>query len=230
MFLSQRNTPELACVHVEYEAEYLRISAPRMPSLQVRLVTEVGDGTLVDIQIHKDLCKGVDIGEIAADWFSEFLGKRCRLIGQVSEHPRIRMASALGYKISVSYADGYPILVTSLASLLDLNKRIKTDGGEGVPMDRFRPNIVVALSAPYAEESWKIIRIGKLELVGGGRCVRCSVTAVDQITGQVAQDPRPTLLTYNTNEDNKVTFGRYFGVKARSTGQIAVGDPVYVMD
>lgn len=231
MFLSQRNFPRMALIETSFEEDQLVVTAPGMSPFSFRLVTEERDGPPLVVRVHKDLCRGVDIGDEAAEWFSRFLGKQCRLVGQVYQHPRLRTLLGLNQVGSLSYADGYPVLVTSTSSLADLNNRMTAVGGQAVPMDRFRPNIVISGCSAYEEDTWNCIWIGpeKIELVAGTKCARCPVTSVDQKTGEFSEDPRPILKGYHVDEEGKEIFGRNFSVTYVGMSGIVIDDPVWLI-
>ncbi len=121
----------------------------------------------------------------------------------------------------VSFADGFPLLLTNQASLEDLNGRLELP----VPMSRFRPNIVISGAKPFAEDEWRRVRIGEVEFDLVKPCSRCVMTAIDA-KGQKGREPLRTLSTYRRNE-----FGVCFGQNMvhSSTGQVRVGDLLEVI-
>ena len=179
------------------------------------------------VTIHKDQCEAVDLGDTHARWFSTFLGRSCRLVRQNSKQPRLRTPSSVGHEIQVSFADGYPLLVTTVASLADLNRRIHERGAEPVPMDRFRPNIVLDGCDAYDEDLWPRLRIGDVVLTAANKCVRCVVTTADQLTGKRGHEPLRTLATYRKGTDGGVEFGRNFIVT--KPGMVNVGQSAEVL-
>ena len=107
----------------------------------------------------------------------------------------------------VSFADGYPFLLASVASLDDLNARVTANGGEALPMNRFRPNLVISGCDAYAEDRLGEIVIGDAVFRAVKPCVRCQVTTTDQAEGVVrGPEPLQTLATYR-NSPNGVMFG-----------------------
>lgn len=162
--------------------------------------------------------------EAADAWISERLGRPVHLVYVPAERAR---QAPLGYAREgdrVGFADGFSLLVTTEASLAELNARL----AEPVPMDRFRPNIVVSGGEPWDEDRWRRIRVGEVELELVKGCARCLVTTTDQRTGVRGKEPLRTLATYRRREDG----GVYFGVNAqhRGLGEIALGDPVEVLE
>jgi MOSC domain-containing protein len=121
----------------------------------------------------------------------------------------------------VSFADGFPFLLLSEESLADLNRRLP----EPLPMNRFRPNLVVAGGQPYDEDTWSRIEIGGIRLRVVKPCGRCVVTTIDQLTGERGKEPLRTLATYR-KRDAEVMFGQ--NVVHEGPGRLRVGDAVLI--
>jgi uncharacterized protein YcbX len=146
------------------------------------------------------------------------MGHQFRRVVQKDKTPAIHQ-HPLGRR-EVSFADAYPFLMISEASLADLNRRLP----QPIPINRFRPNIVVGGAADsYAEDQWQSIEIGSLRFRHGAPCVRCVVTTTDQITLERGKEPLKTLATYRVRSDGGVNFGMNFFCES-STGTIRVGD------
>jgi uncharacterized protein YcbX len=207
-FLSQREHHRLALVRVQLDEDRLRLEAHGLPSLEVGLEGEVGPASRV--QVWDDECAAVAEGEDAARWFSRHLGCSARLVRMASDDAR-----PLG--------SGFPFLLLSTASLDGLNRRLSLP----VPMDRFRPNIVIDGCEPHAEDGWHRVRIGEVSFRFAKPCARCVVTTVDQTTGERGREPLRTLSTYRT-VDGQVLFGQNLVHEGR--GVIRLGDRVEVLD
>ena len=152
-------------------------------------------------------------------WFSEFLGAPHELVHMAdSEHRAVDPERSRAGDI-VSFADGYPFLLISEASLADLNARL----AQPITMDRFRPSIVVTDTEPFAEDQFTNVRLGALSFRGVKRCDRCSVTTIDPVTGKQGKEPLRTLASYRL-EDQKVWFG--MNMIHDQTGVLRVGDAV----
>ena len=162
------------------------------------------------------------MGDGAASWFSDAVGKPVRLVRWAEDQMRPVSKRHTQLDGQVAFADGYPALLISQASLTDLNGRLEIK----VPMARFRPNIVVDGCDPFAEDTWQTIRIGNLTLDVVKPCDRCEIVTVDQQTGQVAKEPLKTLASYR-REGNKVLFGQ--NCVHHDWGSLRVGDPVEVL-
>jgi len=220
-FLSQREHHQLALVRVEIDENKLRLEAPGMSPLEVGLEGAVGPACRV--QVWDDECAAVAEGEDAARWFSKHLGCPVRLVRMASDNARPLGSSTAQPGDQVSFADGFPFLLVSAASLDGLNRRLSLP----VPMDRFRPNIVIEGCEPHAEDDWSRVRIGEVEFRFVKPCARCVVTTVDQATGERKREPLRTLSTYRT-VDGQVLFGQNLVHEGR--GIVRVGDPVEVLD
>lgn len=222
VFLSQRSHPAIALVRPVLSDNTLTVSAPGMPELTIDTPDE---GTLVKVTVWDDRCDGVDQGEAAAQWFETYLRTPCRLVRMQSSFTRIvDQTYAPRPTDQVGFADGFPILLLSEASLEDLNTRLPAP----ILMNRFRPNMVVTGCTPFAEDEWKTIRINGLTLEVVKPCARCATTTVEQATGQkdTNQEPLRTLTTYRRYA-NLVLFGQ--NVTYAGTGVLAVGDGIKIV-
>ena len=223
MFLSQRRFPAMAVIRARItDAGDLVVSADGAPDLTVR---PDPDGPLRPVGVHRWRGKGADQGDRPAAWFTEVLGRPCRLVGLPTGHDRPTPGDVPG---RTGFADAFPLLVTSLASLNGLNERIADRGADPVPMNRFRPNVVLdGWPDPHTEDSARELTVGGAELRYARQCVRCTVPTVDQATGRKAGvEPVRTLADYRRHPDGGVVFGANYVVDR--PGPIAVGDRVTV--
>ncbi len=220
-FLTQRQHPRLALVTPALSDGTVTLSAPNYDSIRVAIQT-AGTPRPVDIWKSKGV-HAIDQGEEAAAWFSDWLGASVRLV-----HIADGFKRKLNPKYSVSendhtgFADGYPILIISEESLADLNARLETP----VPMNRFRPNIVVKGCEPFAEDTWKRIRIGEIEMAIVKPCPRCVVTTIDKQTLEQSKEPLKTLAAFRRRDG-----GAMFGQNAipLNEGRLNVGMTVEVL-
>jgi uncharacterized protein YcbX len=218
-FLSQRSHARLALVVPSIHGDRLRIDAPEMPTLEVPLHPSSSVGTTV--AVWDDVCSASWVGEGAAAWFSKFLGCECSLVHMAEDAVRPADPAFAPAGSRVSFADGFPFLLISEESLDDLNRRL----AEPLPMNRFRPNLVVAGGEPYGEDSWSRLEIGGIRLRVVKPCGRCVVTTTDQTTGERGKEPLRTLATYR-KRDGEVMFGQ--NVVHEGAGRLRVGDPVAI--
>ncbi|QNP62974.1 MOSC domain-containing protein [Streptomyces genisteinicus] len=224
-FRSQRAMPAMAAVRpaVRDGGRELRLDADGAGEL----VLEVDPaGKRIPVSLFgTPVGDAVDQGEAAADWFSEVLGAPSRLVRVRDGFDRAGWGETPG---RAAFADAHALLVVSLASLDGLNARIEEAGGTGVPMNRFRPNIVLdGCGAPHDEDLMRRISAGDVELAHSVRAMRCAVPMVDQATGlRAGPEPVRTLAAYRREPvyDNKVSFGLKAAVLRE--GVLSVGDAV----
>jgi uncharacterized protein YcbX len=214
LFRSQRTLPSMACIRAELWPNGITLAAPNMPSLAVEIAP---DSPRISATVWRSEVPSIDAGDGAAEWLTELLGETSRLVHMPVDSERLCEGEDL-----VSFADGYPILLALTDSLDDLNERMS----EPVPMTRFRPNIVVTGGDPWTEDQWEILTIGEVTLENMRPCGRCSVTTVDQDSGQsTGVEPLRTLSTFRKVE-SKVNFG--VNLIPRQLGRIQVGDLVTI--
>jgi len=213
-FITQREFAQLALVHSVIEGDWLRLTAPGRPELVLPLAYEVGGER--EVQIWDDRAVAV-AHALGSAWFSDYLGARHELVYMPEHHQRqVNPARALPGDIT-SFADAYPFLLISEASLCDLNARLEIP----VTMERFRPNIVVSGTEPFAEDSYARVRIGEISFRGPKRCERCVVTTIDPLTAETGKEPLRTLAKFRM-QDQKVWFG--MNLIHDQVGVLRVGD------
>ena len=221
-FLTQREYPRLALVTPAVKNGMVTLSAPNFDSLQFG-IQSTGTPTSVNIWKSKGV-SAIDQGDESAQWLSDWLGVSVRLAHVADGFKRkLNPAYAINADDHTGFADGYPILIISEESLLDLNSRLDS----AVPMNRFRPNIVVKGCDPFAEETWKRIRIGNVEMALVKPCARCMVTTIDKDTLAKSKEPLKTLSTYRKQE-----LGVIFGMNIipLNEGVVRVGMSVEVLE
>ena len=219
-FLSQRSHPALALLAGRFNGHHLELTAPG----QAPLSLDTPDGTQrIAVTVWRDRVDAAAAGNQGDAWISRYLGNKCRMAYMDDSCSRSITSSQGRPGESVSFADGYPFLLVSYASLADLNSRLDTP----LPMDRFRPNLVVAGCEAFAEDGWRKLAVGEAVFRFAGLCARCSVTTVDQKSGiRASKEPLRTLATYRQGEGG-VVFG--VNLVPEKTGVIAIGDRVRVL-
>ncbi len=221
-FLTQRLLPQLGRIRASWQGANLLLEAPGMPALAVMLPD--ARSPLRGVTVWSDSLQVPDAGDAAARWVSDYLRRDCRLVQvPVGRARQVDTAYAMpGEK--VGFADGFPLLLIGQASLDDLSARV----GRPLQMLRFRPNLVVTGSTAYAEDQWKRIRIGTLEMRVVKGCSRCIMTTLDPASGERSADSEPlrTLKTYRQRE-GEVYFGQ--NLIAEGGGELRVGMPVEVL-
>lgn len=220
-FLSQRQHPEMSQVHTELHEDKVILKAKNHPPFTIKATL---DGERRPVTIWNDTVTGIDQGDEAASWLKAALNMEARLVFMPDETFRkVDPRYAVNEKNEVSFADAYPVLVISEASLQDLNSKLE----KPILMNRFRPNLVVSGCTPFEEDSWKKIRIGNVIFHGVKPCSRCVLTTVDQETGERGPEPLETLVTYRKKE-NKILFGQ--NLIPEDYGTVSVGDAVEVLE
>jgi uncharacterized protein len=223
-FFTQREFPVMARIAVEVNGSVLSAG---IDGDRIEIPFVGRDDEHVRVTVWASSLKAGTYNDRINDWFSEKIGTRCRLVGMTSESKRAVNPNYAVRKFRdvVSFADGYPLMVIGQGSLDDLNSRLE----QSVPMDRFRPNLVVSGSEPFAEDSWKRIRVGSTVFHIVKPCERCVLTTVDQAAGvKTGVEPLRTLSTYR-NRNGKVLFGQNL-IAEEAGGVVRVGDQVEVLE
>ena len=221
-FLTQREHPKMATVWTDIGPEGLTLSAPDVGDVTVPLQSS---GPSIRVQVWRSTVDAIPASPAADTFLTEYLDMPCRLVYMPDSTRRMSNPDYAGKGKLVGFADGYAYLVTTEASLADLNSRLLAKGHPALPMNRFRPNIVVEGGSPYAEDDWKELRVGDAVIRSAKPCGRCQVTTTDQSTGQVrGPEPLATLATYRDSSRFGVMFG--MNMVAVKTGRVRVGDAV----
>ncbi len=223
-FISQRTHPALARLVPRVAGEALEIAAAGRAPLRVPLAAA---GETREVDVWDDRMLAQDAGDAAAAWLSEALGEPLRLVRSSAATRRFADRAWVGERdVPVSFADGYPILVCATGSLAALNARLPAP----VPMERFRPNVVLDGLAAFAEDGIRAVRIGAVVLRLVKPCTRCTVPSIDQDTGERSTDPAPALKAFRYDP---VLRGVTFGINAVADGPpgaaLAVGAPVELL-
>ncbi len=221
LFLTQRKIPQMALVSTALDAEgNLTLSRPGQEDHVVKKVQS--SNQTMQVRVWKDSLDVPLVGEQSDRWISEALGVACHLVfipDDVVRQCDLEYAKA-GDR--TGFADGFPMLLVSEASLTDLNNRL----AQPVEMRRFRPNIVVQGCGAFAEDSWQDFRLSDVVMKGVKRCSRCILTTVDPDTGERSgREPLETLSTFR-KVDNNVFFG--MNVIHQTMGKIRVGDNIVI--
>lgn len=216
-FLSQREAPVLATIEPQLDGPMLTVMVAGQSPLSVELDPH---GPMREVTIWDDRVIAADQGDAAATWFSEAIGRACRLVhfGAAAQRPLDPRYTPRA-DAETAFADGYPLHAVLQESLEDLNTRL----AEPVPMARFRPNLVVAGAPAWSEDAWRALTIDGLTFDAVKPCARCVVTTTDQATGarHPEREPLRTLATFRTVQGLGVIFGQ--NLVASSGGEIQVG-------
>lgn len=210
--LTQREYAAMALVRTALSETALRLEAPGMPILSVP--PGPSGGSRLPVRIWGDTCEAERSGRTADDWWSAWLGEPCFMVRMPDDTLR---PAGTG---RVAFADAFPFLILSEASLDGLNARLD----QPVPMNRFRPNLVIAGTEAHAEDTWGAVRIGSEEFVITRACDRCVITTIDQATLARSKEPLRTLAAYRRGADGGVFFGQ--NARHLTHGTLRTGDAV----
>ncbi len=201
-FRTQRKLPHLALVQPRIDGNRLVLSAPEQPDTELPLVPD--SGKPMSVQVWRDTVEAWQVSDGVDRWISEIVGEPSHLVWMPETTFREVDPERSPQRHPVSFADGFPLLAISEASLDDLNSRLP----EPVPMLRFRPNLELSDTQPFAEDGWRKVSVGDLNFFGGEPCGRCVLTTVDPESGTLAgPEPLKTLATYRKRQ-GEVLFGQ----------------------
>ena len=228
-FISQREEPSLARVVASYEGLDLALTLAtwgRDP-ITIPPPSAQAGAEMLPVSVWRSDLTAAAAGRAADEWLSDYLGRPVRLVhlDDPLRRPVDENYGAPGD--TVSFADGYPLLLTNEASLDELGKWLVDDGHEPVPMNRFRPSVVVGGAEPWDEDHWRRVRIGAVTFRVAKMCGRCVVTTTDQTTGEVGSQPLK-MLGKKRKFGQDLVFGQ--NLIPDGTGVIRVGDDVEVLD
>ena len=217
--VTQREAPRLALVVPALTASVLELAAPGVTATAVPLGAQ---GAWRRVSVWRDTVSAIDQGDEAAAWLSAWLAREVRLVRFDPQFRRIcdpAYAGASG--AHTAFADGYPLLILSEASLVDLNRRLASP----LPMNRFRPNLVLSDVEAYDEDQMSEIAVGVAKFKPVKPCTRCRITTTDQATAEVGIEPLPTLALYrHDSRFDGVAFGMNAIVVSGAGTTIAVGE------
>ena len=225
VFLSQRGHPRMATVWTEIADGVLSLAAPDVGSVEVAV--DPGRGRTVKVRVWTSVVEALPVSPYADAWLTDYLGTSCRLVYMPEESRRESNAAYAGPGKLVGFADGFAYLLANTQSLAELNARLAAKGHAALPMNRFRPNLVVTGAAAFAEDGWREIRVGGAVLRTAKPCGRCEVTTTDQATGEVVgPEPLATLSTFRDSREFGVMFG--MNLVTVEEGRVRVGDAVEI--
>lgn len=221
VFLTQRELPRMALIQPALNENGLELHAEGQAPLYLPFEPDAPEP--LDVQIWNDRCQAMTCGEAADRWLASVLGRPARLVYLPPENVRHLDPEYARPDDETGFADGFPFLLISEASLADLNSRLD----ERLPMRRFRPNLVITGCGPYAEDTWGRIRIGNIGFRVVKPCSRCAITTVNPETAERGKEPLTTLARYR-RRGKKVYFGQ--NLIHDTTGVLNIGDPVEILE
>ncbi|CAN5770713.1 MOSC domain-containing protein [soil metagenome] len=220
-FVTAREQPCLLQIETTFDGDVPVLSSSRAGEL--RLESDAAAQSVVTrVRVWQDTVDAIDQGDAASAFITRHLGFDARMVHMPDSTLRQADRACAEEGDRVSFADGFPLLLIGQASLDELNARLAVP----VPMQRFRPNVVVAGAPAHDEDAWRRIRIGAVECDVVKGCARCVVTTIDPATAIAAKEPLRTLATYR-HAEGQVWFGQ--NLIHRGTGAVRVGDTVSVL-
>lgn len=204
-------TPAPGSLRLEYHNSTIDVSQPG-PDSPVR-----------QVRVWNDRVTSLDAGDAVASWLSDHLQRACRLVFMPRDSVRLVDGAYASEGETVGFADGFPLLLISRASLEELNSRLP----EPVPMNRFRPNLVISDCEAFAEDSWRRIRIGEMEFDVAKACSRCGIPSIIQETAQRDPHINRTLAKFRRT-NGQIYFGQ--NLLYQQTGELSTGDSVEVLE
>lgn len=230
LFLTQREYPRMALVTPRIDGDAVEVTAPGMPPLRLPLAHDPAANN-VTVQIWDHSVDAADCGDAAASWFADAIGGPCRLVRfRPDVHRPTSTKWTGGAPAETRFADGYPILVIGQESLNDLNAKLKNAGRDPLPMNRFRPNLVVDGLEAFEEDFVETFSANGLALRPVKPCARCPIPAIDQATGIPGPDPLDILQTYRANArmEGAVCMGMNAIVSEGARATLRVGQDLEV--
>ncbi len=218
-FLSQRSHPKMTLIKTQIKDDQLILSTSTTGSVSLPLNPD--NGTAIETSIWSDQCIAKTTSQQASQWLTDFLGIECQIVYQPDEIIRPVDPDFAKSTDKVYFSDGFPFLICSQASLATLNQSLDIQ----IPIQRFRPNLVIANCDSYAEDSWRKITINNITFRLPKPCSRCSVPSIDCDTAETNKEPLIAL-----NKARRWNNHIYFGQNALhdNTGELVVGNPVQI--
>lgn len=212
-FVTQRNLPRMALIETAIRFEQLRLRAPGMLQLDIPIGGfDYDPARRLTVRVWGDEVAAFVEDDLVNAWFSRFLERDLRVVRIDPDHRRMCDPQWTGWQQSITqFADGFPLLVISKASLDDLNQRLAARGEAPMSIDRFRPNIVIDGVDAYGEDHLQTLATADYGLRLVKPCVRCRITQTNQQTAEVGQEPLDLLATYRHEPR---TDGLAFGMNA----------------
>lgn len=225
VFLTQRTHPHMATMTARPTGSGLEISADGFGATEIAKPSGAVRRKIVVWDAEVDAAA---TDAAASKFLSDLVGEEAHLVFMDDRAERLKASIWTPSPVQVSFADAFPVLVTTTGSLAALNRDIEKHGGAPVPMARFRPNVVIDCDEPWAEDKWTRLQIGDVTLDLVKPSDRCIVTTTDQHTGErKGKEPLAALARIHRSTDPRIN-GVIFGENAvpRSFGEVKVGDPV----
>lgn len=230
--MTQREHPRMALIVPKLKADTMELRAPGMLRLEIELgLPDPELAPTLQVQVWDDTVLAYDCDATTAAWFTNFLGVPCRLARFHAKAQRaVSTTWTNGVEATTLFSDGYPILVAGAASLDDVNRKLVAAGRDALPMNRFRPNIVIAGVEAFEEDYAESLRIGDVTLKPVKPCPRCPMPSIDQATGTFGPDPLEIMQGYRAKDvlDGAICFGMNAIVLDGDGQRLTVGQEIEV--
>lgn len=230
MFVTQRTLPRMALIRPQLKGDEMVLRAPGMLALHVAIDAVEAPAT---VTVWRDTVPAWDMGAVAAQWFTDFLGQPCRLVRFDPEYRRLSsMEWTGGVEAPNQFSDGFPLLLASQASMDELNVRLQAAGHAAAEIERFRPNVVLAGVDAHDEDRVDLVRVdaqeGEIHLQPVKPCSRCPIPDIDPATAESNPSVGDTLRTYRKDQrlDGAITFGMNAIVRQGAGQMLRVGQRV----
>lgn len=229
-FLTQRTLPRMALIRPQLKSSEMVLRAPGMLALHVAIDAVEAPAT---VTVWSDTVPAWDMGSVAAQWFTDFLGQPCRLVRFDPEYRRLSsMEWTKGVEAPNQFSDGFPLLLASEASMDELNARLHAAGHAVAGIERFRPNVVLAGVDAHDEDRMDLLTVdapeGEVHLEPVKPCSRCPIPDIDPATADSNPAVGDTLRTYRQDRrlDGAITFGMNAIVRQGAGQVLRVGQRV----
>lgn len=234
--VTQRSHPRLALIETRIQNDTLILTWPNQAPIHLPLIWFDTRTDMTSVTVWHDTVQGASaeqtiqqqLGFSVDQALSTFLDCPVQLVKFASNQIRLSDQTYAQPQDHTAFADGFPLLLIGQASLDDLNQRLQAEGHDSVPMNRFRPNLVIEGTAPYEEDQWQRIQIGQLTFRLCKPCARCGIVTVDQETAEVNRQPLSLLNAYRQLKPGKPLFGQ--NVLLDQTGDLHTGMAVTVLE
>ena len=218
MFMTQRDYPQMALLKLSLAENAFEVIDIKNNNKTI-LPFESQSTKSIKVNIWDDVCNAVVVNKNLDVWFSEAISKKCSLVFMPDNEKRIVEKKYIADEHTVSFADGYPLLIVGQSSLDDLNSKLEIP----IPMNRFRPNFVFTGGKSFEEDNWRKFKIGNAGFEAVKPCARCMITTTNQETGERENEPLKTLAHYR-KKDGKVMFG--MNVVCNKKGKVSVNETI----
>lgn len=230
--LTQREHPRMALIKPTLKGSTLEVHAPGMLRLEIPLgLPDPAAAPTLTTQVWDDTVLAYDCDALTAEWFSKAIGVPCRLarFHANAERP-VSTKWTDGVQATTMFSDGYPILVVGEASLQDLNQKLLAAGRQALPMNRFRPNLVIDGIEAFEEDYAESYQIGDVQLKPVKPCPRCPMPSIDQATGEFGPDPMDIMQSYRAKPEveGALCFGMNAILLAGEDQRVRVGQEIEV--